>query len=104
MRYVFLVTLIFVSPAVGQTWQQTDCSIVERFAREAASDERNPSAAYVLALEAMLNEAIARLPGEDLDAVLDLGAEMEESRDGWPNQTTELMESLLKDRCGVVFR
>ena len=104
MRYVFLVTLIFVSPAVGQTWRQTDCRIVERFVREAVSDERNPSAAYVLALEAMLDEAIARLPGEDLDAVLDLGEEMEESRDGWPNQTTELIESLLKGRCGVVFR
>lgn len=104
MRYVFLVTLIFVSPAVGQTWQQTDCRIVERFASEAVSDERNPYIAYIQSLEATLNEAIARLPGEDLDAVLDLWDEMEESRDGWPNQTTELMESLLKDRCGVVFR
>lgn len=104
MRSCLVVAMIVAGPAYGQTWDRTDCSIVETFAREAVSEGRNPSASYVRSLEAALNEAIARLSGEDLEVVLDMSEETQGQREGWPNQTTELMATLLQDRCGIVLR
>jgi len=60
-----------------------------------------PDLRRMLALEAMLDEALSRLPSTDLEAVLNMNQTSERTGHEWPNETTELFAALIRVRCGM---